>query len=122
MGEVRVPGCQWQVVLPGHCRNPEVIVWDGLAKLSKLGFDLAVNLGGVLVGVQNHGVCQEVADVCELFLPPLCPLGAKVKFAEHHPGQAHAREPGEVRLQSLVTTKICDHDVGVHQDTTSHVH
>jgi hypothetical protein len=122
MGEVRVPGCQRQIILPGHRRNPEVVVRDGLAKLGEFGFDLAVNLGGVLVGEQNHGVCQKVADVCELFLPPLCPLGAKVKFTEHHPGQIHGGDSGEVRMQNLVTAKVCDHDVGVHQDTTSHVH
>jgi hypothetical protein len=93
----------------------------GYAKLGEFGFDLTVHLG-VLVGEQNHSVCQKIVDVCELFLPPLCPLSAKVKFAEHHPGQVQGSDPGEVRLQSHVTAKVCDHDVGVHQDTASHVH
>ena len=122
MGEVGVPGCQRQVILPGHRRDPEVVVRDGLAKLSQFGSDLAVNLRGFLVGKQHHGVCQKVVDICGLLMAPLCPLGAKVKFTEHHPGQVHRGDSGEVRMQNLVTAKVCDHDVGVHQDTTSHVH
>ena len=120
--EVGVPGCQRQVILPGHRRNPEVVVRNGFTKPGEFGFDLAVYFGGVPVGEQNHGVCQKVVDECELLLPPLCPLGAKVKFTEHHSGHVHRGESGEAWMQNLVTAKICDHDIGVHQDTTSHVH
>ena len=94
----------------------------GCAKPGEFGLHLAVHFGGVLVGEQNHGVCQKVVDVCELFLPPLRPLRAKVKFTKHYPRQVHGGDSGEVRTHDLVTAKVRDHDVGVHQDTTSHVH
>jgi hypothetical protein len=61
-------------------------------------------------------------DVRELFLPPLCFLGAKVKFAKHNQGQVHGGDSGEPWTHNLVTAKVRDHDVRVHQDTTSHVH
>lgn len=109
-------------MLPRQRRNPEIVVRNGSTKPGEFGLDLAVHFRGVLVGEQNHGVCQKVVDVCELFLPPLSPLCAKVKFTKHYPGQLHGGDSGEVWMQNLVTAKVRDHDVGVHQDTTSHVH
>src|SRR5437899_1654500 len=40
---------QCQLILPGYCRDPEVIVGDGLPSRA------SVNLGGVLPREQNHG-------------------------------------------------------------------
>ena len=56
VSEMRVPGCQRQVMLPRHRRNPEIVVRNGFAKPGEFGLDLAVHFGGVLVGEQNHSV------------------------------------------------------------------
>jgi hypothetical protein len=49
-------------------------------------------------------------------------LGPKVKFTKHDPRQVQRGDSGEVWMYDLVAAKVRDHDVRVHQDTTSHVH
>lgn len=122
VGKVRVPGCQREIMLPGHCRDPQIVVWNRFAELSEFAFDLAVGRCGVVVGKQNHAVGQQVADGGELFLPPLCSLGAAVQFTEHHPWQLQRSRSGEMGMQCLVTAKVRHDDVGVQQDTTRRAH
>ena len=109
-------------MLQGHCRDPEVVIRDWPPHLCKVGLELTVTLGRGLIGKQNDRGCNEVADVCKLFLPPLCSLCAKVKFAEHHPRHVHGLEFRKPLRQSLITAEVSNHDGSVHQDTTNRVH
>jgi len=45
---MHVPGCQRQIVLPGHRRYPEIVIRNRFSDLREFGFDLAVDRGGVM--------------------------------------------------------------------------
>jgi hypothetical protein len=122
LGKVRVPGCQRKIILPGHRRDPEIIVRDGLAKPREFGFEIAVMFGGALVRQQQRNGPEERADLSESFLWPNSPPCAKPEFAEHHPGHMDAGNLSEARGQRLVAAEVSNHDAGVQQDATSRVH
>jgi hypothetical protein len=67
--------------LSGQSRNPDIILWDRRASLSKLGRDLPVKNGGLLVrSQQDHGI-QKLLDPGEtrFCFPPLGALNHRQK-------------------------------------------
>src|SRR6266567_3728320 len=109
-------------MLTGYCRDPKVVIRDRPTHLCKVGLELSVTLGRALIRKQNDSRGKEVADVCKLFLTPLCSMCSKVKFAEHDPRHVHGLEFRKPRRQGLIAAEVSNHDVSVHQDTTNRVH
>lgn len=108
-GRKLVPSRQWQAMLQGYGRDPEIIVRDWPPRLGKFGLDLTVVLGGGMVRKQKRGRCQKVIDLSMLFLSPLRSLCAKAKFANHHPRNIQGFEFCKPRSQCLIATKVCNH-------------
>jgi hypothetical protein len=51
--------------------------------------NLAVLLGGVLIGQQDRSDSQEFANLSERIVTPRCSLSAKVEFAQHDQRHIH---------------------------------
>jgi hypothetical protein len=119
---VAVPRCQRQVILPCQSRNPQIVVWNGLANLGEFRLQLSVVLGSALVGQQNDSSLQEIADTFKLCLSPLASPCTVVEFSEYNPRQVQRGGLGEPRGQGLLAAKVRNDDIRVYQDTTSRVH
>jgi hypothetical protein len=109
-------------MLPRHSGDPDVVLWDGSAYPCEFGFNLAILLGGVLIGQQQRGDSQEFANLRERIIAPRRSLSAKVEFAKHHQGHIQNRNGRELRTQTNIAADVVDDHAGVQEDTTSPVH
>jgi hypothetical protein len=94
-GKVRVPGRNRQIPLAGDRRDPEVIVWNGLAQPRELGFENRVRFSGALFGQQRHDRPDKGADFGESFPWRNRSLSAKKEFAGHYPRNIDTGKLGE---------------------------
>lgn len=104
-----VAGCNREVILKGNGRNPDIVLWNGFARLVQLRIDLPVMMGTLLVRNQYGANAQEFFGLSQRFGLETHQLGAIKQFAQYNQWNVKSRflEPGR---EGSLLPKAGNHD------------
>lgn len=103
---MRIPGCQRQIVLPGHRGDPNVIVRNRPACVGKFGLQVTVLLTCALVWQKKNSDLEKLADRRHLRFPPLRAERPIVEFTESNPGQIDDRGCFQARRGAGIVPEV----------------
>jgi hypothetical protein len=71
--EVPVPAQKWKVMMPTERRNPEIIGWNRLSRLSEFNVDSCIVMRGLHGDVQHRAVDDQTVQPASIpnFVPRL---------------------------------------------------